>query len=85
MYKIGQRKPSPHALRLFELNREGRILKGEFKEWCDLGSTLVDPDGNVTTQRQLRAYWIVMQLAHALAQEAGSERVAQYYGILTSA
>jgi hypothetical protein len=43
-------------LRLSVLNRDGRVLDDTWKGWAVHRSKLVDPDGNETTQGQLRAY-----------------------------
>ena len=80
LYKIGARKPSKQALRLFVLHRDRRVLAESWDGWCVKKDRLVDPDGNETSQGQLRAYWMVVQLAHELAREAG--RVDEYYQLL---
>ena len=58
--------PSPQALRLFELHRDRRILGAEWDGWLVNNAELVDPEGNATTQGQLRAYYQVYQLCHEL-------------------
>lgn len=84
LYKIGHRKPSAQALRLFQLHRDGRVFGDEWESgWLVRGSTLVDPDGNATTQGQLRAYWFVMQLARELARDA--DRLDDYQALLRRA
>jgi hypothetical protein len=62
-WKCGVAKPSRQALRLFELHRDERVLSArEWQEWRVRGALLVDPDGNATTQGQLRAYAIAIRL-----------------------
>jgi hypothetical protein len=67
LYKSGRRKASRAVLRLFTLHRDGRVLGSAWKGWCARADTITDPDGNVTTMRQLRMYFFVMQYASALA------------------
>jgi hypothetical protein len=56
-WKAGVSRPSPQAVALFELHSNGRVLsKGEWPGWSIRGNLLLDPDGNRTTQNQLRAY-----------------------------
>jgi hypothetical protein len=43
---------------------------------------LVDPEGRTVTVGQLRAYWIVMQLAAELARQAGPDAQERYYRAL---
>lgn len=74
LYKTGVRKPSRTAFRLFVLHRDRRVLGDGWADWSVNGLTLVDPDGNVTTQAQLRAYWLVMQLAAELANRNPDDR-----------
>jgi hypothetical protein len=84
LWKIGVRKPSAQALRLFELHRDGRVFGDEWERgWLVRRDTLVDPDGNVTTQGQLRAYWFIVQLARELARDA--DRLEDYHAILRRA
>ena len=73
MCKIGARKPSKAALRLFVLHRDGRVVGPEWTGWTIRRDQLVDPEGNRTTQAQLRAYWMIVQLARELAREAGRD------------
>ena len=67
LYKTGVRKPSKQAQRLFILHRDGRVLGPEWREWAIHKDRLVSPEGQETTQGQLAAYWLVMQLARELA------------------
>jgi hypothetical protein len=83
LYKIGARKPSKAALRLFVLHRDGRVLGPGWDGWTIRQDRLLDPDDNETTQNQLRAYWIVVQLARELARDAG--RLDEYYQLLKRA
>jgi hypothetical protein len=68
LYKAGKRKPSRQALKLFALHRDGQVLGGEWRGWAARDGKLIDPEGNSTSQAQLRAYWIVMQYAAELAR-----------------
>lgn len=77
LYKIGARRPSKAAQRLFVLHRDGRVLGPGWDGWTIRKERLLDPDDNETTQNQLRAYWIIVQLARELARDAG--RLDKYY------
>jgi hypothetical protein len=55
-WKEGTRKPSKQAVLLFELHRQRRVLGVGWEDWVVNGECLVDPEGNSTTQGQLRAY-----------------------------
>jgi hypothetical protein len=68
LYKAGKRKPSRQSLKLFALHRDGYVLGEEWCGWAAREGKLIDPEGNSTTQAQLRAYWIVMQYAAELAR-----------------
>jgi hypothetical protein len=67
LYKIGARKPSRHVQRLFVLHRDGCVLGPEWKDWKVHKDRLVSPEGQETTQGQLAAYWLIVQLASDLA------------------
>jgi len=69
LYKIGSRKPSKQAQRLFVLHRDGRVLGPEWRDWSVHKNKLISPEGQETTQSQLNAYWLVMQLAQELAKD----------------
>jgi hypothetical protein len=69
LYKSGRRKASRAVLRLFTLHRDGRVLGEAWRGWVASTDTISDPDGNVTSMRQLRAYFCVMQFAAALAAQ----------------
>jgi hypothetical protein len=66
-YKAGTRKPSRQAVRLFTLYRDGRVLDEGWKGFSVRGDKLVDPDGNEFDPGQLRAHWLIVQLARDLA------------------
>jgi hypothetical protein len=83
LYKIGKRKPSRQALRLFTLHRDGQFLTADWAGWAVTKDHITDPDGNRTTRGQLQAYWIIVQLAHQLAADAGV--LDQYYTLLRRA
>jgi hypothetical protein len=68
LWKQNKRKPSLQALRLFTLHRDESLLGDQWRGWKVRGATIVDPDGNATTQAQLRAYWLIMQLAAELSR-----------------
>lgn len=84
LYKTGARKPSRQALRLFSLHRDGRVLGPEWREWAVHKNKLVSPEGQETTQEQLNAYWLVMQLARELASRDPQAR-EEFERILRSA
>lgn len=66
-WKNGGAVPRP-ALRLFALHRDGKVLDEHWVGWRAHGDTLTDPEGNTTTQSQLRAYALIMQYAADLAR-----------------
>ena len=68
-WKRGELAPSPQALMLFELHRDGRILGSEWKGWKILRAEIVDPEGNGTTQGQLRAYYLNYRLLRELLRD----------------
>ena len=84
LYKIGARKPSRQAQRLFILHRDGRVLGPEWKEWKVHKNLLVSPEGQETTQGQLAAYWLVIQLASELTSKNPEAR-EDYWRILRQA
>jgi hypothetical protein len=61
-WKRGERRPSTSAVKLFELHRSRRVLGSEWNGWLVKDALLVDPEGNETSQGQLRAYYLVYQL-----------------------
>lgn len=81
-YKNGSRKPSDQAVRLMQLHAAGRVLDGEWTRWRLSGSTITDPEGNTTTQAQLRGYAMLMQLMAHWARDDASKR-AELDAILT--
>jgi hypothetical protein len=84
LYKIGARKPSRQALRLFTLHRDGRVLGPEWDGWSVHKAKLVSPEGRESTQGQLRAYWLVMQFAQELASKS-RKTLDEFYDLLRSA
>jgi hypothetical protein len=68
LWKQNKRKPSLQALRLFTLHRDELLLGEPWRGWKVRGATLVDPDGNATSQIQLRAYWLIVQYAAELSK-----------------
>lgn len=71
LYQSGARKPSRQALRLFTLNRDGKIICGVWRQCCVRGDRLFDPEDRMVTLGHLRAYWIVMQLTAEYARLLG--------------
>jgi Phage protein len=68
-WKCGVAKPSRQALRLFELHRDGRVLSVDaWTAWRVQEDRLVDPEGNSTTQGQLRAYAVAIRLFLEMAR-----------------
>lgn len=61
-YKNGNRRASRSVITLIQLWKDGRILGREFKGFRVHQDTIVDPEGNITTANQLRAYGIFVQL-----------------------
>lgn len=84
LYKIGARKPSRQALRLFTMHRDGRILGGDWDGWRVEKGCIFDPSGTATSVRQLRAYGLMMQFVHELARRSPADR-DKFYEILRSA
>jgi hypothetical protein len=68
LYKAGTRKPSRQALRLFALYRDGR-LDDAWKGFAVRGDRLVDPERREFDPKQLRAHWLIVQLARDLASK----------------
>jgi hypothetical protein len=68
LWKQNKRKPSLQALRLFTLHRDESLLGEPWRGWKIRSDSLVDPDGNATSQRQLRAYWLIVQYASELSK-----------------
>ena len=67
-WKRHEAEPSRQAMALFELHRDRRVLGDAWPGWLVNGNRLVDPEGNETTQGQLRAYAHVYQLVRELAR-----------------
>lgn|ERR1700687_3465669 len=82
LYKAGSRKPSRQALRLFALYRDGRVLSGAWRECSIRGDRLFDPEDCAVTLDQLRAYWVVMQLAAEYARLLGPAQQERFYEAL---
>ena len=56
------------------MHRDGRVLGRAWAGWRVGPSELVDPEGNVTSQGQLRAYYLVMMLCAELSRGAKGGR-----------
>ena len=69
MNKRGYRLPSKQAAKLFLMHARGKALSSEWRDWSVKGGILVDPEGQETTQGQLRAYALVWQLASELSRK----------------
>jgi hypothetical protein len=82
LYKSGLRRPSRQSLRLFALQRDRQVLGAPWAGWLINGDSIVDPDGNATTVGQLRAYFLVTQVASALARELGPQYQAMFHRLL---
>lgn len=82
LYKIGQRKPSRQAVKLFVLHRDRQVLTPEWKGWLVKPDCLVDPEGNETTRNLLRGYGLLMQFVSFRAQDMGLEAVGKYKKLL---
>jgi len=55
-WKSGIRRPSPHALKLFLLHRDGQIIPASWRRWKFVKEVLYDPESGPLTERSLRAY-----------------------------
>jgi hypothetical protein len=67
-WKRGEEDPSPQALQLFKLHRDGRVLGPEWEGWRAIGGKIFDPEDQGTTPPQLRAYAQVYALCHKLME-----------------
>jgi hypothetical protein len=74
----GTRRPSRQSLKLFALHRDRRVFDEHWRNWKLKDGVIVDPEGNATTQGQLRAYSLVMQFAAALARRSPEDQNAFY-------
>lgn len=79
--KSGQDEPNRWLARLFELHAQEQLLTPEWCGWKIRGGTIVDPQGNVTTENQLRCYALVYQWAADIARRDDALR-AQYDNLL---
>jgi hypothetical protein len=63
-YKIGSRKPSRQVNRLMQLHNADRVLDPQYwpRGWRFHKNSIVDPDGNITTEAQLRGYAMLIQV-----------------------
>jgi hypothetical protein len=84
LWKQNKRKASRQALRLFTLHRDGRILGDSWNGWAVRDGEIVDPDGNATTEAQLRGYSIMMQFAAELARRDPEEQ-QRFFALLRHA
>ena len=76
-WKRGEQDPSPQALLLFKLHRDGRILGPEWEGWHIRDGQIVDPENQSTTQGQLRAYYVNYQLLREL-MHGNEAAIAEY-------
>ena len=79
-WKRGEQTPSPQALLLFKLHRDGRILGPEWQGWHVRGAQIVSARNQSTTQGQLRAYAINYQLLHELMRKLNGADAADARG-----
>ena len=61
------------------------MLTPAWRGWCVRDGTLVDPEGNETSQGQLRSYFMVLQWVAAVASRDLPETLQQYYDLLRRA
>lgn len=80
--KAGTSRPTPPELKLFRLYRDKQVLDGQWKNWGVTPDKIFDPDGNGTTQAQLRGYWLIIQFARELARDAGPATLDAYQRLL---
>lgn len=57
------------------------MLNEHWRDWKVHNGKLVDPEGNATTQSQLRGYYMILQYAAHLASR-DPEAQAQYWAML---
>lgn len=68
-WKNGDQQPSRSALKLFRLHAARRVLAAPaWDGWSVRDDRILDPEGNETTQGQLRAYYLVYQHCRELAK-----------------
>lgn len=79
--KSGEDQPTCQQRRLIELHAQGRVLTDEWRGWRVRRGVIVDPEGNVTTEKQLRCYSLVYQWAASIARRDEVTR-AQYDALL---
>lgn len=62
-YKNGNRKPSTAVIKLMQFYNAERILDPKYwpRGWRFHQGQIIDPEGNVTTEAQLRGYGMLMQ------------------------
>lgn len=84
LYKIGKRKPSRQALRLFTLHRDEQVLGPEWRDWIIRKDRIVSPEGQETTLAQLNSYWLIIQYARELAYRDPESR-DEFHRLLRSA
>jgi len=85
LYKIGQRKPSAQAVRLFVLHRDRRVLTEEWKGWLIKPACIVDPEGNETSQSLLHGYFAILQYVQSVVRtHEGTNGVNELQRLLTS-
>ncbi len=81
-WRFGRKKPSLQALKLFRLHAERRVLDEGFKGWLVNKGTLVDPEGNILTQGQLRSYYLKLSYLSSLCETNGPEFLREYWRLL---
>jgi hypothetical protein len=82
-WKYGTAHPKRSALRLFTFMRDGRLLGNpHWDGWQVRGDKIIDPEGNVTTAAQLRAYALIVDFARELARDRGEATLDAYRRLL---
>lgn len=74
LYKVGQRKPSRQAIRLFVIHRDRRLLTEEWKGWVIKPDSIVDPKNNKTPRNLLRGYSLILQYVNAVVERYEGEQ-----------
>lgn len=71
-YKRGLRRPSPQAVRLFVLHRDGRVLPDSWgRGWALTETSVVDPERHELPITWIRGYFLLMQWARSQARDLG--------------
>jgi hypothetical protein len=83
-WESGARKPSRQSLRLFVLNRDGRVLNDQWRLRKVVHGAIIDHTSNRTTAAQLEGYALILPwVAAVAARDPDTQR--QYYELLKRA